>query len=286
MLISDIGLKQKTLKREVSVRGVGLFTGAEVELRLCPAPENSGIIFQRIDIPGKTLIPASVVNADNKKDSLRSMLVKDEGRIQTIEHLLSTLNAFGVDNLLIQVDGPEIPIGDGSAKIFIDLIEKGEVTHQLAPKKVFVIKEPIHLSEGESHLVALPLDEFRVSYILHYPRSKLLKSQYCTFSLQKGNYKEEIAPARTFSFYEDVEVLVRSGFVKGGGLENALVIKDDHVINPEGVRFEDEMVRHKVLDLMGDLYLIGGMILGHVIAIRSGHFSNIAFVKKLLSCMR
>lgn len=287
MTFSDIGLKQKTLKREVSASGVGLFSGARVNLTLCPAPENSGIIFQRVDIAGRPIMPAVLSSVDHKKDSLRSTLISKDGFcVQTVEHLLSTLNAYGVDNLLIQVDGPEIPITDGSAKIFVDLIEKGEVIVQSAPKKVLVVKEPIHWTEGESHLVALPLDEFRLSYILHYPRSKLLKSQYCTFSLQKGNYKDEIAPARTFSFYEDVEIMVKSGFVKGGGLENAVVIKDDCVLNPEGVRFEDEMVRHKILDLMGDLYLVGGVILGHVIAIRSGHFSNIAFAKKLVSSIK
>lgn len=200
-----------------------------------------------------------------------------------VEHLLSALHALGIDNVRIAVEGPEIPAGDGSANPFVFLIEKAGVVTSKEPRKFLKIDKPVYWSDHEVHLVALPGEGFAVSYTMHYPNSPLLGSQYCSFHLDPEKYKTEIAPSRTFSIYEEILPFIEKGIIKGGGLENALVIQGDKILNPEGARFSDEMVRHKVLDLIGDLALIGRPILGHIISIRSGHQSNVAFAKILLS---
>jgi UDP-3-O-[3-hydroxymyristoyl] N-acetylglucosamine deacetylase len=270
---------QKTLNSEVVASGVGLFTGEKVALKILPAPAHSGIIFQRVDLPGKPTIPASV---EFVKESPRcTRLAKGDATIFMVEHLMSALRGLGVDNALIEVEGPEIVAGDGSAKLFVDLIEKVGLVEQKEKKPVIKITKPIYFSEGDVQLVALPADEFRVSYTLHYPQSPLLRSQFYTLSLTPEKFREEIAPCRTFSLYEEILPFIEKGLIKGGGLENALVIKGDQILNPGGARFADEMVRHKILDLIGDLSLAGAPILGHIISVRSGHSSNVAFAKMI-----
>lgn len=190
---------------------------------------------------------------------------------------------MGVDNAIIEVQGPEIVAADGSAKLFVELIIAAGLEEQSGARKIIKIEEPIYWSENEVHLIALPADEFRLSYTLHYPQSPLLKSQFYTFSLSPERFVEEIAPCRTFSLYEEIAPFIEKGMIKGGGLENALLIKGDQIMNPEGARFPDEMVRHKILDLIGDLSLLGAPILGHIISVRSGHSSNIAFAKTIAS---
>jgi len=247
---------------------------------MCPAPLNCGIVFQRVDLPGKPEIPANLTHVRETPRCTR--LATEKGSIATVEHLLSTLFAYGITNARIEVEGPEIPIGDGSAKLFVDLIEKAGIQTQEKKAASIQIVEPIHWSDGDIHLVALPSSEFRLSYTLHYPSSPLLRSQYYSYPLNLLSYKTEIAPCRTFALYEELLPLIEKGMLKGGGLENGLVIQGDKVLNPEGVRFQDEMVRHKILDLIGDLALIGKRLFAHVIAVRSGHASNIAFAKTLL----
>lgn len=273
-------LNQKTLKKEASLSGVGLFTGEKVNLTLKPAPINSGIIFKRIDLPDK---PKFVASLNSVKETPRCTIIGDEkASILTVEHLLSALAAYEIDNLLVEIDGSEIPVGDGSSQIFVDLIENGKIEEQSANKKIIKIDKALYWSKGDVHIVALPSDSYRISYLLHYPHSDLLKSQYFTAIVDTATYKESIAPCRTFSIYEEIESLLKKGFIKGGGLNNAVIIKDNKILNPDGVRFPEEMARHKILDLIGDLSLMGGKIYGHIIAIRSGHFSNISFAKMLL----
>lgn len=276
---SESAEMQKTIKREVFASGIGLFTGEKVTLKIIPAPINCGIIFQRVDLPGKPEIPARL---DYVREAPRcTRLATANASIHMVEHLLSAMSAMGIDNAIIQVEGPEILAADGSSKIFVDLIEKAGLQVQEAQTQFMQITEPLYWSEGEVHLVALPADEFRISYTMHYPHSPLLGSQYYSLALTQERYKNEIAPCRTFSLYEEILPFIERGMIKGGGLENALVIKGDQILNPEGVRFPDEMVRHKVLDLIGDLSLIGIRIKGHIISIRSGHSSNAAFAKVL-----
>lgn len=275
---------QKTLQGETHVSGVGLFTGEKVFLKICPAPSNSGIVFQRVDLPGKPEIPALVSFVH--KAPRCTKLATERGSVSMVEHLLSALYALGVDNARIEVEGPELPAADGSSQLFVELIEKTGLQIQEAPRKYLQISKPVFWSEGDVHLIALPANEFRLSYTMHYPHSPLLRSQYYSFVLHPLRYKVEIAPCRTFSLYEEILPFIEKGIVKGGGLENALVIQGGKILNPEGARFEDEMVRHKILDLIGDLALIGAPLLAHVIAIRSGHSSNVTFAKTLLETFK
>lgn len=270
---------QKTIQNEVVASGIGLFTGEKVSLKILPAPPNTGIIFQRVDLPGKPEIPARLSFVREAPRCTR--LATDKASIHMVEHLLSALGAMGIDNARIEVQGPEILAADGSAKLFVDLLETARIEVQKAPRKLLKIPKPIYWSEGEVHLIALPADEFRISYTMHYPQSPLLRSQFYTVSLSPKRFKEEIAPCRTFSLYEEILPFIEKGMLKGGGLENALVIKGEQIMNPEGARFPDEMVRHKILDLIGDLSLVGIPILGHIISVRSGHSSNIAFAKMI-----
>ena len=270
---------QKTIKREVNISGIGLFTGESVHLRLLPAKEGTGIVFQRVDLAGKPKIPARLAHV---LDAVRTTrLANEAASVNMVEHLLSALYAAEIDNVLIEVTGPEIPACDGSAKPFIDLLEQAGTAIQMESRSVLKIERPVFWSSQDIQLVALPCEQFRISYTLHYPGSLLPGSQFYTFSFQREGYKAEIAPSRTFSLYEEIAPFIEKGYIKGGGVENAVVIKDDKVLNPEGARFKDEMVRHTILDLIGDLSLIGRPIKAHILAIRSGHASNVAFAKEL-----
>ena len=252
-----------------------------MNLRICPAEENHGIVFKRVDLPGQPTLPAHV---DYVRGTPRCTIIGKNGTsIQTVEHILSALSGCEIDNVMIEIDGPEVPILDGSGLGFVELIDKAGVTIQKASKHILRISSPVYWSKGDVHLVALPADEFRISYTLSYPTTNFLRSQFYSISVTEESYKNEIAPCRTFSLYEETVPLIEQGLIKGGSLENAVVIKGDAVLNPEGLRFSDEMVRHKILDVIGDLSLTGLQPNMHVISIRSGHHSNTSFAKELLN---
>ncbi|MDE3045616.1 MAG: UDP-3-O-[3-hydroxymyristoyl] N-acetylglucosamine deacetylase [Verrucomicrobiota bacterium] len=275
---------QATLKQPVAFAGIGLFTGVPCSIRLVPATANTGLVFQRVDLPEKPEIPALL---EFVRETARcTRLVRQEASIQLVEHILSALHACGIHNLRIQVEGPEIPIGDGSANQFVRMIEEAGVQRLDAPLEILQIEQPIHWSEGEIHLVALPSKEFRISYTLYYPQSSLIGSQYFSSLISPETYKSQISMCRTFSLYEEIHPLIEKGFIKGGGLENALVIRENRVLNPDGARFPDEMVRHKVLDLVGDLALLGDPLHAHILAVRSGHTSNVAFAKAISNALK
>ena len=273
------GPNQKTLKREVSISGAGLFTGKKVLIRLRSAPENSGIVFQRLDLPSQPIVPAQLAFVSDTRRCTR--LASKSVNLIMVEHLLSALSALEIDNLCIAVEGEEMPAGDGSSQLYVDLIEQAGIVVQDEPKRFFKPSRPIYWSEKDIHLIALPSAEYRISYTLHYPQSPLLRSQYLSLAIHPETYTKEIASCRTFSLYEEIAPMIDKGFIKGGGLENGVVIQGERILNPEGLRFPDEMVRHKILDLIGDLSLLGRPIKAHIIAIRSGHSSNVAFVKEL-----
>lgn len=272
-------MKQQTLKKEVVFSGLGIFTSTKPVVRLCPAPIGTGIVFRRVDLQGKPEVAASL---ENVQETPRCTCLKaGEASIHTVEHLLAALKASDIDNLVIEISGPEVPISDGSSALFVKLIHEAGVLQQEEKKEIKRLKQPLHWSQGDVHLVALPAEEYRISYTLHYPHSPYLKSQYYSVAIDREKFTNEIAPCRTFCLYEEIEPLIKSGILKGGGLENGVVIKGETVLNPEGVRFPDEMVRHKILDVVGDLSLIGFPFFAHIIAIRSGHSSNRAFAKQL-----
>lgn len=270
---------QNTLKESISFSGLGIHTGQEVKMKFCPAPMGTGIVFRRVDLPGQPLVPAHV---NSVTDTLRSTTIgSGDVRIHTVEHVLAAVNAFSIDNLYIEVSNLEPPIGNGSSDTFVEMIEKVGVIEQSAFVSIIKIEKPIQWSEGDIHIVALPYDGYRISYTLHYPESKVLGAQFHSILVNRENFCREIAPCRTFSRYEEVSAMMDRGLIKGGSLANSVVIHGDVVFSKGGLFFPDEMVRHKILDMVGDLSLIGIPFHAHILAIRAGHASNYQFAKKL-----
>ena len=273
-------MNQRSLQRSIAAAGIGVFTGEKVSIKLCPSGANTGIVFQRIDLPQCPTLPA---RSEFVQGTPRCTLIGNgQYSVQTVEHLLAALRAYSIDNVLIEISGGEVPIFDGSSQRFVAMIEEAGILELEEKKDCYKLKTPIFWSQGEIHLIALPSDEYRISYTLHYPHSLTIGTQFYTFALDQERFKKEIAPCRTFSIYEEIAPMIERGLVKGGSLDNAVIIKEDVVVNPDGLRFPDEMVRHKVLDLIGDLSLVPPF-LAHVIAVRSGHASNNAFAKELFN---
>ncbi len=272
---------QQTLKKEVSFSGVGIHTGKEVEIRFCGAPENTGIVFQRMDLPGHPKIPAT---ASYVQDTSRSTTIGiEKASVQTVEHVLAALHAYQIDNLIVQVNAGEPPAGDGSSKPFVEMIESAGIEELGADRQVLSLEKPLYFSENETHLIALPAEGFRVSYTLHYPESLVIRSQYFSSPVTPALFKEGIAMCRTFALYEEITALMDLGLIRGGSLDNAIVIKGEEILCKEGLRFPDEMARHKALDLIGDLALVGFPFEAHIIAIRAGHRANVALAKEIMN---
>lgn len=279
--LETIVRKQRTLNDSTSFSGIGIHTGKEVGLRFCPAKEGTGIFFKRIDLPSQPEIPATI---EYVQDTARSTTIgiKDV-RIHTVEHVLSAVKAYNIDNLCIEISNVEPPVGNGSSDVFVEMIEKVGVREQEHTLPIVKIQQPVYFSDGDIHLVALPYDGYRISYTLSYPNSKFLRGQFHSVLVNEENFKKEIAPCRTFSLYKEVSALMDRGLIKGASLDNGVVIKDDVILSKGGLFFPDEMARHKILDLIGDLSLVGFDFHAHIIAIRSGHPSNFAFAQRLLT---
>lgn len=274
-----VSRKQQTLKDKIEYSGIGIHTGRDVTMRFCPAPPNHGIVFKRVDLAGSPLIPATV---EYVCELLRSTTIGvGNVKIHTVEHVLAALHAYHIDNLLIEINNIEPPVGNGSSDVFVDMIENVGIEVQEADTHIFKVDTPIYWMDNEIQVIALPYDGFRVSYTLNYPGSKILKAQFHTLEITPESFKNEISPCRTFSLYEEVSMLLDKGLIKGASLDNAVVIKEDVVLSKNGLFFPDEMVRHKILDVIGDLKLVGIDFYAHIIAIRSGHASNHELAKKL-----
>lgn len=272
---------QRTLCDAVSFSGIGIHTGKEVSLRFCPAKEGTGIIFKRIDLAGMPMIPATV---EYVQDTARSTTIGiKEIQIHTVEHVLSAIKAFRIDNLIIEISSIEPPVGNGSADVFVEMIQKVGIREQEHTLPIIKIQSPVFFSEGDIHLVALPYEGYRISYTLSYPDPHFLHAQFHSLVVTEESFKNEIAPCRTFSLYKEISALMDRGLIKGGSLDNAVVIEKDFILSKGGLYFPNEMARHKILDLIGDLSLVGFDFHAHIIAIRSGHPSNFAFAKKLLN---
>jgi UDP-3-O-[3-hydroxymyristoyl] N-acetylglucosamine deacetylase len=269
---------QQTIASPVSLSGIGLHTGVPVTLRLTPAPSNTGIVFKRTDLDN-FLIEARARNVAHV--SYATSLMKKGVLISTTEHLLSALAAAKVDNAFAEIDNLELPIADGSARPFVEMIAKAGVKRQRARRAFARILKPIEIVEGAKRIAIRPADEFRITYRILFPHP-LIGEQTIEFAPSSGSYAREIAPARTFGFIDEVEMLRKSGLIQGGSLENAVVLTRDGLLNPEGLRFADEFCRHKVLDLIGDLALLGHPLVGHVLAERAGHAVHAALVDRLL----
>jgi len=272
-------LKRKTIIDKISYEGVGLHKGENIVLNLIPAEAGTGIIFKRVDFEeGKQEI---VMDVDNTFDLTRGTNLQNEygAKVHTIEHFLSALYVYGITDLLVEIDGNELPIGDGSAKPFVELFQ-GKVAELDEDAPEIVVTEPVFISEGDKHIVALPYDGYKITYSIRFEHT-YLKSQMAEYEIDLETYSREVAPARTFGFDYEVEYLKANNLALGGTLDNAIVVKKDGVLNPGGLRFEDEFVRHKMLDIIGDLKVLNKNIKGHLIAVKAGHALDIAFAKKL-----
>lgn len=271
---------QQTINTPIRCDGIGLHTGRRVNLTLKPAEPDYGIRFVRVDLPGMPVIEAK--NSQVVDTRLATSLGLNGYRIYTVEHLLSALAGVGIDNASIEIDSSEVPIMDGSAAHFTSLLQGVGFKAQENRKKFLRIKKPITIRERDKYIHLSPCKEFKISYTIEFDHPILQRQSY-TLVVKNKTFIEEISRARTFGFLKDVETLKQNGFAKGGSLENAVVIDTKGVLNEEGLRYEDEFVRHKILDLIGDLSLVGKPILGHITAYKSGHSLNFALIKKLLS---
>ncbi len=269
---------QHTLGSAVSFSGTGLHTGVKVKVRLTPAPSNTGIVFKRTDLDGFHI---EALAANVARVSYATSLMKKGVLISTIEHLLSALAASKVDNAFVEIDNLELPIVDGSALPFMRLMAQAGLRRQRGRRSYIQVLRPMDVLDGVRRIAIYPSESFRITYRIAFPH-RMIGEQVLDFSLVDGDYAAEIAPARTFGFLEEVEKLRASGLVRGGSLENAVVLTRDGVLNPEGLRFPDEFCRHKILDLIGDLALLGHPLIAHVVAERTGHAMHIALVARLL----
>ncbi|GAB4169302.1 MAG: UDP-3-O-acyl-N-acetylglucosamine deacetylase [Wenzhouxiangellaceae bacterium] len=260
-----------------------MHSGRKVTMTLRPAPVNTGIVFHRVDLDPVVRIEARPERVGDT--SLSTTLVADDGtRIATIEHLMSALAGLGIDNLYVDLDGPEVPIMDGSAGPFVFLLQSAGITEQPAPKRYIRILEPVELREGDKWVRLAPWDGFRVSFEIQFDHP-VFRNRRCSLDLDFSttSYLKEVARARTFGFMRDIDYLRQRNLVLGGSLDNAVVVDDFRVLNPDGLRCEDEFVKHKVLDAIGDLYLLGAGVLGHFSGYKSGHALNNALLRELLA---
>ena len=269
---------QHTLAKAASLSGTSLHTGAKVSLKIQPAPPDSGIKFKRKDLQDEPTIDATIANV--KTVERATTIGEGSMRVHTVEHVLSALSALGVDNAVVEMDANEPPIGDGSALAYVEAIKKAGIVPQEAPRLFFHVREPISVeTKSGSLLVLLPDDEFRISCTQAGPDNRF--TQFMSTPITPAIYEREIAPARTFVYYEDVQSLMEKNLIKGGSLENAIVVRGESVLSKEPLRFPDEFVRHKILDIIGDLALLGRAIRGHIVAVKPGHGANTDLVRAL-----
>lgn len=273
---------QQTIKKEIIVKGIALHSGKEAELKLKPAAADSGIVFSRLDLEEKIKIPAEPASVVNliRNTTIGSKKVK-AARISTIEHLMAAVWGSGLDNLEIEVSGPEIPVIDGSALPYYQQILKAGLKEQPKKRRLFKIKQPIFARAEDSYITILPYAGFKISYTLDYEHP-VIGSSYFEFEAEKMDFSQEIARARTFGFASEVEKLHEQGLALGGSLENAVLIEADKTVNP--LRFKNEFVRHKILDVIGDMFL-NGRIMGHIIAVKSGHRLHVKLAEKIRAKM-
>jgi len=270
---------QKTIKQEVSISGIGLHSGKRSRLRLLPAKANTGIRFIRTDLASPIEIQADVRNVSST--TLATTLGTEGAKISTVEHLMSALWALGIDNIICEVNGAELPILDGSAAPFANLIQKAGIKTQRSAKRFLVATKTIELREGNKWAILRPSREFKISYTIDFPHPTIGKQHFEYNS--ETDFAKEIAPCRTFGFLKDVERMQAMGLALGGSLQNAVVLDNEKALNPEGLRFQDEFVRHKILDAIGDFSLIGYPLLAEVELHRAGHELQTRLIQELLS---
>lgn len=275
-------MKQRTILREVSISGKSLHTAADVTLTLKPAPINTGIVFKRIDLYGKPEIKPSIELVD---DLVRNTSVtQGHVKLHTIEHVMGALWAMDIDNVFIEMNAAEPPIMDGSGKFFANLILKAEPVEQDAEREYFELKEPVSVTDGNRSVIALPYNGLKITCTSADDRG--FHTQHLSLDISPEIFQSEIAPARTFTFYEDIEPLLKMGKIQGGSLDSAIVIKGDKILSKEPLRYQDEFVRHKMLDILGDISLLGKHLKAHIVAVRTGHALNAKLTAKIFKQMQ
>lgn len=275
-------LKQKTLKQEVRATGVGLHSGDKVEIILRPAAADHGVVFRRVDLPHPVEMR---VQPDLVKDTrLCSALEQDGARVATVEHLMSALAGLGVDNVLIDINAGEVPIMDGSASPFVFLLQSAGIVEQNAPKKFIRILKTVEYQDKDKWVKFEPYDGFKLDFKIDFNHPAFEHgTKHVVIDFASGDYIREISRARTFGFMHEVEYMRDNNLARGGSLDNAIVLDEYKVLNPEGLRFNDEFVKHKILDAIGDLYMIGHPIIGHYQAYKSGHAMNNQLLRNILA---
>lgn len=272
--------RQRTLANEIACEGIGLHTGQKVRLAFKPAPENYGITFRRVDLPESREIPARAPFVVDT--ALATTLGRDGVRVSTVEHCCAALHAMGIDNLRVEVDAPEIPVFDGSALPFVRLVQDAGIALQRAMKEFIVIRRPVRVGDGFKSAELAPANSFSVRCRIDF-RHPLISNQEIDIECSAANFCREIACARTFGFLKDIEALKSAGLARGGSVDNAIVVDGFSILNPDGLRFADEFVRHKALDAIGDLFLLGHPLLGHLRTDKSGHALNHQLAMRVLA---
>lgn len=271
---------QRTLATAITCDGVGLHSGNAVTMTMQPAPPNHGVKFMRLDLPEKPIIPALFSRVVDT--SLATVVGYDNVIVSTIEHLMATLTGFAIDNVLIELTNYEIPIMDGSAKAFAEMITEAGITSQDVPRQAFILREPIEIEDGERFVGVYPDSTYSISCTIDFPHP-LIGAQSMEIEVTGEEFATKVANARTFGFVRDLETMRIFGLAKGGSLENAVVVDNDCVVNEGGLRYPDEFVRHKLLDCVGDFSLLGMPILGKIVTRKSGHQFNHLFLEKFFA---
>ena len=275
--------QQKTLAAEVAYEGIGLHTGELVTVRFVPAPINHGIVFSRVDLPHQPVIPARIEYVC--ETSRNTTLGIGPVRIYTVEHLLAALYAYEINNLRVEISAVEPPAAGGSAMVYVEMIEKAQVVEQEAQVHLLKLEKPLFYAQDDTLLIALPAEEYRISYTLSYPNHPVLDAQFASITVNAQTFRKEIAPCRTFGLYNEILPLLSRGLIRGCSLANAVVLDGAAVFSQGGLFFSNEMARHKLLDLIGDMSLVGLPFLAHIVAIRSGHGSHRVFAEQLLNAL-
>ena len=275
-------IKQRTLKNAIRATGVGLHTGSKVYLTLLPAPVDTGIVFRRVDLNPVVEIEAK---AENVGDTMLSTtLVNGDVRVSTVEHLLSAMAGMGIDNAIVEVSADEVPIMDGSAGPFVFLIQSAGIQEQSAPKKFIRIKKPVVVKDGDKVASFLPFDGFKVSFSIDFDHPVFRgRNLSASVDFSSTSFVKEVSRARTFGFMHEIEYLRSKGLAKGGSVNNAIVVDEYRILNEDGLRYEDEFVKHKILDAIGDLYLLGNSLIGEFQAHKSGHALNNKSLRQLIA---
>ncbi|KVO15500.1 UDP-3-O-acyl-N-acetylglucosamine deacetylase [Burkholderia ubonensis] len=275
-------LKQRTIKSIVKTVGIGLHSGRKVELTLRPAAPGTGIVFSRVDLPTPVDIPASAMSIGDTR--LASVLQKDGARVSTVEHLMSACAGLGIDNLYVDVTAEEIPIMDGSASSFVFLIQSAGIEEQNAPKRFIKVTKPVEIRDGDKFARLAPYFGFKLKFTIDFRHPAVDKTgQELEIDFANTSYVREIARARTFGFAHEVEMMRELGLARGGSMDNAIVLDEYRILNNDGLRYDDEFVKHKMLDAIGDLYVIGHPLLASYTAYKSGHGLNNALLRELLA---